>query len=64
MNRINKLYVTIGMVVAFGQFFEIAAHAGENSHCVFLRVGASPLSPFLPALPGFCLAMMRSLMPS
>ena len=29
MNRINKLYVTIGMVIAFGLFFEIAAHAGE-----------------------------------
>jgi hypothetical protein len=29
--RINKLYIVIGLMVAFGLFFELAAHADETN---------------------------------
>jgi hypothetical protein len=51
MERINKLYVIIGMVIAFGLFFEIAAHADEFDEATTVTFNAPVQIPgkLLPA---------------
>jgi hypothetical protein len=34
--KINKSYIAIGLVIAFGLFFELAAHADESDEATFM----------------------------
>ena len=49
--NINKGYIAIGLVVAFGLFFELAAHADESDEATFLSFSAPVQVPgqVLPA---------------
>ena len=49
--KINKGYIAIGLVIAFGLFFELAAHADESDEATFLSFSAPVQIPgrVLPA---------------
>jgi hypothetical protein len=51
MERINKLYIIIGLAIAFGLFFEIAAHADELDEATTVTFNAPVQIPgqVLPA---------------
>ena len=51
MERINKLYMIIGLVIAFGLFFEITAHADELDETTIVTFSAPVQIPgqVLPA---------------
>ena len=38
--RINKLYIILGMLIAFGVFFELAAHADEANEATTITFSA------------------------
>ena len=38
--RINKLYIVLGMLLAFGMFFELAAHADEANEATTITISA------------------------
>ena len=49
--RINKLYIVLGMLIAFGVFFELAAHADEANEATTITFNAPVQIPgrVLPA---------------
>ena len=49
--RINKLYIILGMLIAFGVFFELAAHADEANEATTITFSAPVQIPgrVLPA---------------
>jgi Protein of unknown function (DUF2911) len=49
--KINKGYIAIGLVIAFGLFFELAAHADEADEATFITFNAPVQIPgkVLPA---------------
>ncbi len=49
--RINKLYIILGMLIAFGLFFELAAHADEANEATTITFSAPVQIPgrILPA---------------
>ena len=49
--KINKIYIAIGLVIAFGLFFELAAHADESDEATFMTFSAPVQIPgqVLPA---------------
>lgn len=49
--KINKGYIAIGLVIAFGLFFELAAHADESDEATFMSFSAPVQIPghVLPA---------------
>ena len=38
--RINKLYIVLGLLIAFGVFFELTAHADETNECTKITFSA------------------------
>jgi hypothetical protein len=38
--RINKLYIAVGLIIAFGLFFELAAHADEANQEITITFSA------------------------
>jgi hypothetical protein len=52
MEKINKLYVIIGLVIAFGLFFEIAAHADEFDEATTITFSAPVQIPGKVLPPG------------
>jgi hypothetical protein len=49
--KINKGYIAVGLVIAFGLFFELAAHADESDEATFMSFSAPVQIPghVLPA---------------
>jgi hypothetical protein len=49
--KINKIYIAIGLVIAFGLFFELAAHADESDEATYMTFSAPVQIPgrVLPA---------------
>jgi hypothetical protein len=49
--KINKSYIAIGLVIAFGLFFELAAHADESDEATYMTFNAPVQIPgqVLPA---------------
>ena len=50
--KINKLYIAIGLVIAFGLFFEFAAHADEANEATTITFSA-PIQIPGQVLPGW-----------
>lgn len=38
--RVNKLYIAVGLIIAFGLFFELAAHADTTNHKITITFSA------------------------
>jgi hypothetical protein len=51
--KINKGYIIVGLIIAFGLIFELAAHADERNGATTITFGQSIQvpSPMLPAGP-------------